>query len=278
MNNRSFLAIVGVVVGVLALAAPAQAARYDLSLGNYFSPSCTGTCPQERFQSMMTELGLVTAPVFLAPAETLGLNGFEFAFEGSVVPINNGEAYWTEAAEGNPGSVLFIPRVHVRKGLPFSCEVGTQLSYVPESELFVAGAEFKWALNEGFYFIPDLAVRFALNHMIGAKDFELTMGGWDVSLSKAFGIGGMLSLTPYAGYNMLFIHASSHVVIYQPDPVADPTNWDQRVFDTVNWNDNMQHRFFVGCRMKTFIFQVVVEGSFASHSVNVFSFKLGFDY
>jgi hypothetical protein len=273
MNNRSFLAIVGVVVGVLALAAPAQAARYDLSLGNYFSTSCTGTCPQERFQSMMTELGLVTAPVFLAPAETLGLNGFEFAFEGSVVPINNGEAYWTEAAEGNPGSVLFIPRVHVRKGLPFSCEVGTQLSYVPESELFVAGAEFKWALNEGFYFIPDLAVRFALNHMIGAKDFELTMGGWDVSLSKAFGIGGMLALTPYAGYNMLFIHASSHVVL-APDGSGSFTG---KVFTEVNWQDNMHHRFFVGLRMTTFIFQVTLEGMFGS-DINAFSFKLGFDY
>ncbi len=273
MNIRRLI-MVAVMWCAFSISATAEAARYDLSLGKYFSDSCDLSCAQQQFEGLMRELGQISSPVFLAPAETLGLNGFTFSFEGTVVPISKNESFWTDATEGTPGSVLFIPRLHVRKGLPFSFEVGTQLSYIPESELFNLGAEVKWALNEGFYFIPDLAFRVAMNHMVGAKDFELTTGGWDVSISKAFGVGGMLALTPYAGYNMLFVHASSHVVVaINPDNTF--TNW---VFSEVNWQNNVFHRFFVGLRLTTFIFQVVAEGAFTLDGVSMFSFKLGFDY
>lgn len=271
MNCRRLVLAV-FLLSVVVLPRPALANRYDLHLGNFINDTCSGDCSQQLFHDLMRELGMASAPVFLSPAETLGLNGFSFALEGSVVPINNDADYWQLATEGSPGSVLFIPHLHVRKGLPFSFEVGAQLSMVPESELFVVGAEVKWAMNEGFYLIPDLAIRFAVNHIIGSKDFELTNGGWDISVSKAFGIGGMFSLTPYAGYNMLFIHASSHVVL------ENTTEMDQFVFSKVNWKDNMIHRFFVGLRLTTYIFQITVEGLFSNHDLHMFNFKLGFDY
>ena len=263
MNVRRILmsfALLALLVG-----SPAKAARYDLTLGkfiNYIDPGTqerfyrdsegNNVSPQVLFEGLMTELGMITAPVFLAPAETLGLNGFSFSLEGTIAPISNDENFWTEPIEGKPGSVLFIPHIHMRKGLPFSTEA-------------------KWALNEGFYWIPDLAVRFTINHMIGSKDFELSTGGWDISLSKAFGVGGMLSLTPYAGYNMHFIHSSSHVVLEDTSEMSD------YVFGEMNWQDNMHHRFFFGCRLKTFIFPVTLEG-IISDSVSLFNFKLGFDY
>ncbi len=280
--------LVFLVVLLTLPAWPAQAARYDMNLGGFWEscanpadPTAVATCANEHFKDLMRELGLVTAPAFLAPAETLGLNGFEFAIEGSVVPIHNDRVYWTAATESSPGSVLFIPRIHVRKGLPFSFEVGTQISYVPESEMFTAGAEVRWALNEGFYFIPDLAVRIALNHTIGPKDFSLSTGGWDISISKAFGVAGMLSLTPYAGYHMLFVHASSHVVLPMLDESNDGVSNPllvTKVFNAVKWQDNIFHRGFVGLRFKSYIFQVVVEATFASQSMYGFNFKLGFDY
>jgi hypothetical protein len=264
MNVRRILMSLAMLS--LLVVSSANAARYDLNMGKIITTDCPiGTwvngefqpgCAQELFESLMTELGLMTAPVFLAPAETLGLNGFSFALEGTIAPISSEEDFWVLPTEGKPGSVIFIPHIHIRKGLPFSTEIGAQLSYIPESELFVVGAEAKWALNEGFYWIPDLAVRFTINHMIGSKDFELSTGGWDISLSKAFGVGGMLSLTPYAGYNMHFIG---------------------QVFHEMNWQDNMHHRFFFGCRLKTFIFQVTLEGIIAS-KMSLFNFKLGFDY
>ncbi len=269
--RRCRLAVL-LVLMVLLPAQIARANRYDLHLGNLVDDACTVSCGQELFNKLMRELGLATGMVILAPAETLGLNGFSFALEGSVVPIHNDEEYWQKATEGSPGSVLFIPHLHVRKGLPFSFEVGAQFSLLPESELFNMGAELKWALNEGFFFVPDLAVRVAINHAVGSKDFELTTGGWDVSLSKAFGIGGMLALTPYAGYNMFFVHASSHVLL------DNTSTMHQLVFSEVNWQDNMMHRFFVGVRLTTYIFEVTVEGLFTDQDLHMFNFKLGFDY
>ena len=271
------LLLLGLLIG-----SPAKAARYDMNLGKFVTSTCpigdwsTGEfqpdCAQLLFEDLMTELGSISAPVFLAPAETLGLNGFSFGIEGTIAPISDGEDFWIIPLEGKPDSVIFIPHIHIRKGLPFSTEIGAQLSYIPESELFIVGAEAKWALNEGFYWIPDLAIRFTINHMIGSKDFELSTGGWDISLSKAFGVGGMLSLTPYAGYNMHFIHSSSHVVL---DATPDMQG---QVFNEMNWQDNMHHRFFFGCRLKTFIFQVTLEGIVSMDLVSLFNFKLGFDY
>ena len=146
MNVRRLL-IALPLMAMLALPGPSQAAQYDLTLGRYLSANCDFTCAQSQFEDLMVELGQITAPVFLSPAETLGLNGFAIGFEGTIAPISKDEAFWTDAAEGNPGSVLFIPHLHVRKGLPFSFEIGTQLGMIPNSELYMVGAELKWALN-----------------------------------------------------------------------------------------------------------------------------------
>lgn len=282
MSARRLLIGLTLIAALMFSASPASAAKYDLNLGRYFSATCDINCAQANYDSLMKELGQITAPIFLAPAETLGLNGFTFGIEGSVVPIQHDQEFWTAATEGTPGSVLFIPHIHIRKGLPFSFEVGTQLSYIPDSELFTVGAEVKWAVNEGFHYIPDLSVRIAINHTVGAKDFELTTGGWDVALSKAFGIAGMLSLTPYAGYNMLFVHSSSHVVI-EIDQTVNPPVFENWVFNEVTWNKTMFHRFFFGLRLTTFIFQLAVEGVFTmdandAEGISMFNFKLGFDY
>ena len=274
-----------VILSMLILAclgSHALAGRLDLNLGRYFDSLCnTGdstadsTCAQGHFENLMSELGQIIGPVMLSPAETLGLNGFAFSFEGTVAPISNKDDYW-DAAQVQPSSSLFIPRLHLRKGFPFSIELGTQLAYIPESDMYVLGAELKWAINEGFYFIPDLALRVCVNHMIGPRDFELSTGSWDVSISKAFGIGGMMALTPYIGYNMLFVHASSHLIVTLGDTPGDDPGLE--VFNAVKWNETYFQRVFVGLRVTSYIFQVVLEGVITSNGVNLFNFKLGFEY
>jgi hypothetical protein len=287
------LVIAAIGILVCLVDTPALAGRYDLVLGRLCTTDSNNqiTCSQEKFENLMTELGLITAPVFLAPAETLGLTGFEFALEGTVAPTHSTRNYWkgkiyptdsdentVSVSEGNPQSLIFIPHIHIRKGLPFSFEIGAQLSYIPESEMFTIGAEVKWAFNEGFHYIPDFAVRISMNHMIGPEDFELSTGGWDISISKAFGLGGMASLTPYAGYNMLFINASAHTVLVLADPNLSGSEGNRPwVFKTMKWQDNMHHRVFIGCRLITYIFQFVVEGAF-SKEASLFNVKIGFDY
>lgn len=284
--------VVGVLCGALlwSISPAASAARYDIILGRLCTKDGNNQtiCSQDKFERLMTDLGLIIAPVFLAPAETLGINGFELALEGTVAPLYNRRDYWVgklyptdtntvSVSEGKPQSSVVIPRLHLRKGLPFSFEIGTQVAYVPDSSLFTVGAEIKWAFQEGFRYIPDFALRFSINHMVGSRDFELTTGGWDISISKAFGLGGSLSLTPYIGYNMLFIDATAQAVLVLADPNIAAEHDENFNFKRMRWQDNIHNRFFVGCRLVTYIFQFAAEGVFSTE-VSLFNFKVGFDY
>ncbi len=76
MSARSLAIASSLILALTITSGPARAARYDLTLGNYFfTPNCDFNCAQQYFEDLMTELGQVSAPVFLATAKTLGLNG-----------------------------------------------------------------------------------------------------------------------------------------------------------------------------------------------------------
>jgi len=185
---------------------------------------------QNYFRSLAAELGLAFAPKFLSPAETLGHNGFDIGIEWSLTGISNDEPYWNGPCDTGstcavssyieddrkPRSVLTTGQVHIRKGLPFSFELGGTATYLLYTEMAAMGLELKWAFNEGFYYIPDIAVRGSVTRVFGSKAIDLTLGGFDISLSKAFGLGDTVSLTPYAGYNFCYIRAASYVIDATP--------------------------------------------------------------
>ena len=167
------------------------------------------------FGSFAKELGVVFAPRSLGPAETLGLAGFSFGVGTSMTTINNGKPYWIAASpkrDSKPDSALTTLHLQLRKGLPFSFEIGAGLTHLLQSEMYALGAELKWSLNEGFLFLPDFAMRASVNRMVGNRDLDLLVAGGELSASHPFPIKGMVTLTPYAGWSRLLINASSHVL------------------------------------------------------------------
>jgi len=272
------------------------------------------------FKSLATELGLAFAPKFLAPAETLGHLGFDIGIEWSLTGINPDEQYWAGPCGGQssttgscrvgsyieddakPKPILTTGQVHIRKGLPFSFELGGTATYLLYTEMAAVGIELKWAFNEGFKYIPDLAVRGSGTRVFGSKGLDLTLGGFDISLSKGFGVGDTVSLTPYAGYNFLYMRAASYVLdatpgvspgtvqlsrsVLPPDyngTLADwQTAWDGGIDDTekaahlsalrrredrmyfsFNAESIIAHRQFFGLRFKAHILELVAEVVFA---------------
>jgi len=267
---------------------------------------------RDSFRSFATEFGLALSPKFMAPAETLGEAGFEFAIESSFTGINNDADYWKKArsadSDAGPPSVLSTLQLHLRKGLPFSFEVGGSLTHLLESDMFALGGEIKWAFNEGFYYLPDLAVRASVNRLLGNDDLDLLTGGLDVSISKPFGIGGIVSLTPYAGWNMALIYAGSHVLDATqgidafPAPNCAPGDSGQWIDtttgtpsvecsraqysqDTQDWEASfvlpqqqiVVHRGFAGVRLNFTILSLGAEAIISSQS-QTYSAKLGFDF
>jgi hypothetical protein len=113
-----------------------------------------------------------------------------------------------------------VSRLHVRKGLPFGFELGTQASYLHSSSLWAIGLDLRWSPFEGFRrgvgYIPDLAIRGAVNTVLGQSQLSLTIVDVDVSLSKRFTVGGSVRITPVLGAQMLFIFGDSGVIDLTP--------------------------------------------------------------
>lgn len=238
----------------------------------------------ESFKKITADLGEVFAPRFSNPAETLGEAGFAVNLMTSVSFIPAQETYWQQGVEdGDPNSTLMTGHVQVRKGLPFSFELAGDMAYLFDSEMFTMGAHVKWALNEGFYYMPDIAVRGSVNTLLGADTLNLLTAGWDVSISKDFGLGGVVSLAPYLGYQNLYVISSSRLLNAYPQdprpPQSDP-NDPTRIFGPeFVFQQEVQplNRFFMGARLNVWILSFVAEGMLGEN-VNQFNFSAGVDF
>jgi hypothetical protein len=130
----------------------------------------------------------------------------------------------------------------------------------------VATVELKWALNEGFTYLPDIAVRGHLSKLINGRELDLTVGGVDLGIGKRFALAGTVTLTPYVGWNLLFVGASTGNVNFgggrtlaQADAAPAAGAF---VFTPLKGLDNTGNRFYLGFRFLVGILQVGAEFSY----------------
>lgn len=308
MKLRLFRAIAA--LSLLASAAPgaAMANTMDLELWRLGNPNLDAAA-NDRFERLMVDLGLAVTPGPGHPAETLGRSGTSFelgvryagihqdatvaAQGGTGCPPGNAScAVWVNegtspgrAPQRAPSPGLLMPFLQVRKGLPFSFELEGKLQYLAYSEMFAATAGVRWTLNEGFDFLPDLSVGGQGTRLLGNRDFGLTTAALDVMIGKWFGVAGMFQLTPYAGWQHVWVSGVSEVLDFAPG-TEDPSNptADDTVFRQVGLADHAYDRFFLGLRFNSYIVQVAVEGTyqpkvldFAQDTFQVMG-KIGLDF
>lgn len=242
--------------------------------------SCGANNPA--FRDFTTQLGFVLAPRLASPAETLGHAGFHVSAMWSGSLISNDQPYWA-VTEGNAAMAQTL-QLDIRKGLPFSFEIGGNFMWLADSEIFAPGIELRWALNEGFEYLPDFAVRGAVNHMVGNRDLLLTTVAVDGVISKSFGLGGMVNLAPYASWSVLMIAATSRVI--DPTPLDEDDLTRNLVFDERTATSQLAHKLTVGLRMLVYILNVSVQGEFqmlpdyetGGSAITTITTKLGLDY
>ncbi len=218
------------------------------------------------FRSFARELAAALTSVNLSPPETLGHSGFAVNAELSVVQWKTAQfAMPTEQAV--PSSVL-VPSVHLRKGLPFSFEVGTRTGWIEKSRMAVGTLEVKWALNEGFTYLPDLGVRGYGTRLFNTRDFYLTAAGLDIGLGKQFAVGGMITLYPYAGWNLVWVSATSGIVDFRPSRTNEESMrsknsqlQDTTVFEDLGLGANQHSRVYGGLRFIGGVVQIGAEVS-----------------
>ncbi|ABQ28177.1 hypothetical protein [Geotalea uraniireducens] len=186
---------------------------------------------QGEFKDLSKEAGAAIAYRNTAPAAPLGITGFDAGVEVSAVDIKTGnQNYWEKAFGDKAPSFLYIPKIRVRKGLPFGIDVGAMYSYVPDSNIKIYGAEVSKAILEGSAATPALGVRATYTRLAGVNDLSLQTVGVDASISKGF-----LIFTPYAGVGGIWIDSEAKGALKAGTlpggiPLAEEKIWQPRGF------------------------------------------------
>ncbi|WNG34495.1 hypothetical protein F0U61_13260 [Archangium violaceum] len=220
------------------------------------------------FRAFARTFAAVMTSANLMPPETLGHAGFALNAELSVISLPSSVVLPTEREQ--TGSLL-LPSVHVRKGLPFSLELGARVGWIDRSSMFATTGELKWAANEGFTWLPDIGVRIHVTRLMGNRDFDLTATGLDLGVGKQFPLGGMVTLTPYGGIDFTGVMASSDTLDFDQgrqlsdtldNPYAGLDNTG--VYEQVKMGQNINTRFYGGVRFIGGALQLGAEFSLSS--------------
>lgn len=194
---------------------------------------------QDNWRRLMTQFAGAMMPPILAPAGTRGVRGLYIGFETSLNPIENSGAgsgnqvasAWARGTEGDDMGGAMQPnrfvdpllawgRFNVRKGLPFGFDLGMNIGYMANSSYWNLGLEIRWALFEGFRddvgWIPDLAIRGAVQTLLADSEFNVTVPSVDLVLSEPFVIANSVEVTPSIYGQLAFIFADSELVDMTP--------------------------------------------------------------
>ncbi len=235
-----------VIVILGAASGRAQADVLDLALHRLLSPPAMGKpldpendeIAKAAYRQLTSELGVVMAPRFLSPADTVGYSGFQFTVDGSFTTISNqacaadnsaDQCPWSRGMSGRDShgvphqlpSVASTLTVMARKGiwLPMpSFELGAGVTKLMQSDLVALQVYGKLALHEGFHRwpLPSLAVRGGASRLLGTSQLDLTTVQIDSTISLTRGIAGTVTIAPYLGAAALLVIARGQVLDTTP--------------------------------------------------------------
>jgi len=236
------VALGGALLAVLTMApAVAQAQRMNIALsrlsiaGDPMNPAgdpCPGAgfcADNDAWASLMTQFTGALIPPLVEPARTRGPRSFYLGVETMFTGIESSADYWQRGTEGDGAvadrnravdSVFTWTRLSIRKPLPFGFELGTSAGHLVNTDYFTLGLEIRWALLEGWtgrdWWVPDLAVRGAVQTLVGDAQFNATVVSIDATLSNSVVIGDAFELSPYLAGQINWAFADTELVDLTP--------------------------------------------------------------
>lgn len=196
-------------------------------LGRFVPP--TPCRPDSRqFKRLVNQLGFALAPSAMHSARTTGISGIHVTLEGAYTTISSDASYWKDGTQGpreasdgaaptrhdDPSSLLQLYSLKLRKGFGFGLELAGSVGFMPNTSIISGGADVRVALLEGFRrgllgIFPDVAVGGGVRTITGTADLQLTVGGIDAQISKPLTLEGSGVLTPWLGYQHIWIFGDS---------------------------------------------------------------------
>jgi hypothetical protein len=208
--------------GALVLLMGTQAMARDLSFIRGIG--------QSDFRNLSKEAGAAISFKNTAPAAPLGISGFDAGLEVEAVDIKSDSGYWRAAFGDDAPSYLLLPKVRVRKGMPFGIDIGAMYAFVPDSNVKLYGFEVSKAILDGSMATPALGIRATYTRLAGVNDLGLQTAGIDASISK-----GIVFLTPYAGAGAVWVRSKPSGKLQALStstigPLKTEEIWQPRVF------------------------------------------------
>lgn len=213
-----------------------------------------GFLNQAQFRLLSEDLGAALSYKAILPAEPLGTTGFDLGVEVTAVSLEN-TIVFALASSGDSINTLYIPKLHLHKGLPFNFDIGAFFSAVPDSNINLWGAELRYAVLAGSTTMPAIAVRASYSQLNGVNQLEFSTTGVDVSISKGFAF-----LTPYIGVGEIWVTSD-------PD---DSFPWLQK-------ESFSAHKIFAGLNMNFTILNIAFEAD-RTGDTNSYGLKLGWRF
>ena len=205
--------------------------------GHFVSHGPNSQCQPDHdaFKRLVNQLGFALAPSAMHGARTTGYGGFDISIEAAYTGISSSKDYWKRGTQGavdsstkqapasnaSPDSVLQLYSVRARKGFGYGIELAGTFGFMPKTSLIGGGADARIALLEGFRrgflgIFPDIAVGGGVRTITGTPQLQLTVVGVDAQISKSLPIQGTSVLTPWIGYQHLWIFGDSGLVDLTP--------------------------------------------------------------
>lgn len=205
------IVVPAIMAGCLCLITSHQVMASDAEL----TLSNTTVTSQNIFSDLVKDIGAATNYKSVAPAEPLGTLGFDFSFEVSGTSVERKDSL-NKVTGGDAPDTLYVPKVHLHKGLPLGFDVGAFYSSVPSSNVSVVGGELRYSILEGSTLTPALAVRGTYSQMSGVTDFDLNTTGLELSISKGFAM-----FTPYAGVGTVRYSGGTNITGISDEKISE---------------------------------------------------------
>ena len=214
--------------------------------GNITAGNLTGVaqCKPDNlaFAKLINQYAMVIAPNAMHTARTTGYGGFILSFELGITSLDNSADYLKKGTQGavdpnskkasvsnnDPASSLPVYSIKVKKGFPLGFEVGAQVGYVGSTNIVSGGADVRLALLEGVRkgalgILPDIGIGSGVRTVTGTPQFQLTVASFDVQISKPFPVADSSIISPYVGFQHLWIFGDSGLIDGTPN--TDPLGY-----------------------------------------------------
>ncbi|MCW5625092.1 MAG: hypothetical protein KIT73_10280 [Burkholderiales bacterium] len=159
---------------------------------------------QSEFRRLSEDLGSALSYKPLAPAEPLGVFGFDVGVAVTATSLRNTDIFRKASSGGDFPSTLPVPTLRGAVGLPFGIDIGLSYAAAPGTNIKYFGGDLKWAVYGGSTLLPAVAVRGAYTKLSGVSQLDFDTKSVDLSVSKGF-----LMFTPYAGIGQVWVDSAT---------------------------------------------------------------------